>query len=420
MPAAADDEQGPAASGGLLAGSWRAPSSAHGLLLYLRVEPASPVAIELPVDATVADLRAAAVAAGGPEAGEQVLVVGAEELLDDESTPLSDTSLVTSEAVVCVRARPRIRTVVSCGADRVVVLLADGSVAEVAAGAADTARRRFDSRVTSVHAGFRVAAVVAGGRVELWGSGAEAIRQDLVKLQDRVVMAASLSADMPHVLAAVDSLGYLHMCGELKPPVPDSLQGRIAAAAVGAGFVVALTREGSVVVLCGRSPDVDVPDIGGRTAVSVSAGATHFAVVLDDGSVRCFGANLHGECDPPADLRRVASCSCGRSLTAAVLEDGTVRWWGMRASELRTDRRRRLGRFVSVAAGAGHGVAVTAGGRLVHDVTAAGAAALRSSGVTFGYGRRGLSLTEATDALVEAVARSSCAVALPTTAKQTS
>jgi len=44
--------------------------------------------------------------------------------------------------------------------------------------------------------------------------------------------------------------------------------------------------------------------------------------------VRCWGYNLYGQCDVPADLGEVKQVACGESHSMALLTDGTVRCWG--------------------------------------------------------------------------------------------
>jgi len=91
-------------------------------------------------------------------------------------------------------------------------------------------------------------------------------------------------------------------------------------------------------------------DLGpGRTATAVSAGANHTCVVLDDGSVRCWGDGGAGQLGygdtenlgddsgetpgslGPVDLgsgRTALAISAGSLHTCALLDDGNVRCWG--------------------------------------------------------------------------------------------
>ncbi len=85
----------------------------------------------------------------------------------------------------------------------------------------------------------------------------------------------------------------------------------------------------------------------GRTAVAVTAGLSHTCALLDDGNVRCWGANFNGELGygntnvigddetpdsvGPVSLgpgRTAVAITAGASQTCAVLDDGTVRCWG--------------------------------------------------------------------------------------------
>ncbi|MFN8159848.1 MAG: hypothetical protein U0R52_02220 [Solirubrobacterales bacterium] len=87
-----------------------------------------------------------------------------------------------------------------------------------------------------------------------------------------------------------------------------------------------------------------VVDVGGP-AVAITAGGNHTCVILTDGSVRCWGGGAHGRLGsggtanigdapgemppPPVPLgARAVAISAGTQHTCAVLEDGTVRCWG--------------------------------------------------------------------------------------------
>jgi alpha-tubulin suppressor-like RCC1 family protein len=91
-------------------------------------------------------------------------------------------------------------------------------------------------------------------------------------------------------------------------------------------------------------------DIGaGRTAVGVSAGGYDVCVVLDDGTVRCWGAGQSGELGDPAAFnqtigdnetpgsqptvdigagRSAVAVAAGVNHTCVLLDDGTIRCWG--------------------------------------------------------------------------------------------
>jgi alpha-tubulin suppressor-like RCC1 family protein len=92
--------------------------------------------------------------------------------------------------------------------------------------------------------------------------------------------------------------------------------------------------------------------LGGHTAKAISAGENHTCAILDDGTVRCWGYGAGGQLgygntsnvgdgppDPsvasvgPVDLggHTAVAISAGTSHTCALLDNGTVRCWGLGA-----------------------------------------------------------------------------------------
>ncbi len=146
----------------------------------------------------------------------------------------------------------------------------------------------------------------------------------------------------------------------------------VKAIAVGAGHSCAILGDGSV--KCwgdnefgqlglgdtqnrGDEPDemgdaLPAVDLGGWSAVAISAGAAHTCAILDNGSVKCWGIgdariggsgsisgsgnrgdNIGemGDSLPPVSLgvgRTAKGIAAGQSRTCAVLDDGSVQCWG--------------------------------------------------------------------------------------------
>jgi alpha-tubulin suppressor-like RCC1 family protein len=88
-------------------------------------------------------------------------------------------------------------------------------------------------------------------------------------------------------------------------------------------------------------------DLGGRGAVAVATGRVHSCALLDNGSVRCWGGNEFGELGygnkqmvgdnetpasvAPVDLgagRSAVAITAGYLHTCAILDNGSVRCWG--------------------------------------------------------------------------------------------
>jgi alpha-tubulin suppressor-like RCC1 family protein len=98
-------------------------------------------------------------------------------------------------------------------------------------------------------------------------------------------------------------------------------------------------------------PAVDLGD--GRTAIRIAVGNIHSCALLDDGSVKCWGANSGGQLGmgttfnrgdssfemgqnlPAVDLgsgRTAVSIAAGGAHTCALLDDGSARCWGENSS----------------------------------------------------------------------------------------
>ena len=96
-------------------------------------------------------------------------------------------------------------------------------------------------------------------------------------------------------------------------------------------------------------PDANAIDLGsGKTATSVSTGSDSMGsafscAVLNDGSVKCFGANSNGQLGtgsympPPGNLPATVDLGTGRTATSicsgqyhscAALDGGTMKCWG--------------------------------------------------------------------------------------------
>jgi alpha-tubulin suppressor-like RCC1 family protein len=148
------------------------------------------------------------------------------------------------------------------------------------------------------------------------------------------------SSQLRRLPAGLIDAGYFHTC-----------------AVVGAGNVRCWGRGVSGQLGYGNTNDVgdnEAPgsvgpvDLGaGRKAIAVAAGWFHTCALLDDGAVRCWGANTAGQLGygntsdigddeapgsaGPVDLgagRKAVAISAGGNQTCVILDNGRVRCWG--------------------------------------------------------------------------------------------
>eukprot|EP01065_Artemidia_motanka_P031642 TRINITY_DN3811_c1_g1_i2.p1 TRINITY_DN3811_c1_g1~~TRINITY_DN3811_c1_g1_i2.p1 ORF type:complete len:475 (+),score=153.20 TRINITY_DN3811_c1_g1_i2:51-1427(+) len=307
------------------------------LQLQLLLEPAGrTTTVSLSVDATVSELQAAVQEVGGPVPPLQVLTIGGQRLRCAGRTLLRDTRLVRPHVCVVVRRTDLRRKRVAAGKGHSVALLESGEVRCSGASPvpAATVAGFAAGSVTSVHAWGRCVAAVVEGRLQLWGLDVGKYSAALAALSGREVVCCSVTSGTA-ALGVVDSTGCLLAWDRdgRRLRVPAELDGRVAAVSVRGSTAAVVTSNGDVVTLrCSPlTRDFHIRDrvaFGEREAVSVSTGAGHYAVLLDDGSVRCYGDNMLQQCAVPVDLRDVVSCECGPRCTVALRVDGTVCSWG--------------------------------------------------------------------------------------------
>lgn len=209
--------------------------------------------------------------------------------------------------------------------------------------------------VTDVAIGARHTCALAGGGVRCWGDGARG--------QLGTGLTSSLSApSVPAIasgapLAGVTSIaaGGERTCalvadgvrcwgdGVPEAQLPEGFRGPATQLSVGVGFACAAFSEPRA-VRCSGADDrgqsaAKQPVLTGAAVVGMSAGAKHACVVLEDGSVQCWGANDFGQLGDgtttdsrvPAlvqGLPPAAEVKAGATHTCARLRNKTVACWG--------------------------------------------------------------------------------------------
>jgi alpha-tubulin suppressor-like RCC1 family protein len=124
---------------------------------------------------------------------------------------------------------------------------------------------------------------------------------------------------------------------------PEGFRGPASAVAVGTGFVCAAFGSPKA-VRCSGADDRGQsgghqPIVTGATITGITAGAKHACVVLEDGSIQCWGANDYGQLGDgtTADSRvpalvhglpPAAEVRAGATFTCARLRNNTLACWG--------------------------------------------------------------------------------------------
>lgn len=207
------------------------------------------------------------------------------------------------------------------------------------------------ARVVEVAAGFdaMVCARLSDGRVKCWGrndSGRLGVGDPQTRGDEAGEMGANLSAiDLgPGRSAKQISLGVSHACAMLD----DATLKCWGVSAVGAlGLGDTQVRGFSLAQMGANLPALDLGP--GRTARQLSAGGTQTCARLDNDSVKCWGSNDLGQLGlgdvqsrgaapgqmgaslPAVDLglgRTVRQVSVGLGCTCVVLDNGSVKCWG--------------------------------------------------------------------------------------------
>ena len=200
---------------------------------------------------------------------------------------------------------------------------------------------------TAVTAGMaHTCALLDDGTVKCWGAGSNGqLGQDsTTSLGDSAGEMAALAAvnlGAGRTATAV-SAGEFHTCAVLD-------DGTVKCWGAGGSGQLGQDSTTALGDSAGEMAALAAVNLGaGRTASAVAAGTSHTCAVLDDGTVKCWGAGGSGQLgqdsttslgDSAGEMAALAAVNLGAGRTAtavspgefhtcAVLDDGTVRCWG--------------------------------------------------------------------------------------------
>eukprot|EP01065_Artemidia_motanka_P033417 TRINITY_DN40411_c0_g1_i1.p1 TRINITY_DN40411_c0_g1~~TRINITY_DN40411_c0_g1_i1.p1 ORF type:complete len:431 (+),score=172.59 TRINITY_DN40411_c0_g1_i1:64-1356(+) len=350
------------------------PENTTGLLLYVRLPTGEMTCVDVSTDATVAELKDAVFAVGGPSPRRQVILNGA-ELIAHGPTPLADTQL-SMEATITVLQKQR-RSIVSVSNNHCVALQESGSV--LGWGRRDCwfpvpMRSVFRGKqAVSVHAGvYHSAAILDDRTLVAWGKRGAAHQ---TPFEGRALVSYSCSGGAWDFSAGATEEGEVIIAGQEAPGLriqPGEIESNAVAVACGTYHLAVLMRDGSVVVK-GSSvrQQTDLSVLAGARVTSIAAGVCHTAAVLDDGTVRCFGWNDANQCDVPADVEDTSVVCGGLLFSAALSRSGRLRLWGntseLPATELEQGRHLAVTGNIRILAGVYHTGSIWCVGRCFHN-----------------------------------------------------
>lgn len=193
-------------------------------------------------------------------------------------------------------------------------------------------------------------ALLDDGRVKCWGDAGAGVLGNASTTADRGDDPGEMGDSLPAVdlgsgrTATAVSAGFAHVCAILD-------DGSVKCWGSGADGRLGLGTTANRGDNAGEMGD-SLPAVAlgtGRTATAIAAGETWTCAVLDDGSVKCWGRATNGtlgygdltfrgdgpgemgDALPAVDLgpgRTARAISAGTAHTCAVLDDGSVRCWG--------------------------------------------------------------------------------------------
>ena len=201
----------------------------------------------------------------------------------------------------------------------------------------------FGQTVMAISTGGHACAILADGSVKCWGSndyGQLGLGDAISRLFPSDVVPLGTGRK-----AIAISAGYKHTCAVLDDRSV-KCWGKNASGQLGLGD----TKNRGEATLGEMGDYLPKVNLGtGRTAVSISAGEVHTCVLLDNATVKCWGAgangllgigstadrgdapNEMGDALPPINFgpgRTTLAISCGYSSSCAILDDHSVKCWG--------------------------------------------------------------------------------------------
>eukprot|EP01065_Artemidia_motanka_P035212 TRINITY_DN43125_c0_g1_i1.p1 TRINITY_DN43125_c0_g1~~TRINITY_DN43125_c0_g1_i1.p1 ORF type:complete len:354 (+),score=127.68 TRINITY_DN43125_c0_g1_i1:66-1127(+) len=287
--------------------------------------------VEVDPMGTVRDLKKAISEGGGPPWQRQdVLHSGA--LLDDDDELLADLG-VCAETRVDVRIRER-RRVVDVFDDMVALAMADGEVVTVRNGGDVAAGPVFEEipvdvcLFRAVGWGLMGAAALPSGQLYVW--------QHSLPAEKRLVMEGVRTVRR----RGEGGVTVLHRDGRLTEQKFSMEHGLVADGVpspavkkrhqkrkffTNLGSHAACTTEGKCYVWGQLAPKVKPS----AAAVAGSASSEHAVVLLEDGSIECFGNNDYGQAESRGFLyRKAIEVLAMGTASFALLDDGDVVSWG--------------------------------------------------------------------------------------------